>query len=123
MDRDKKNTTRIRQPVHASGCIFIIALDWLWFLVELTGQFFSRGFWVSAAMVAAVFVTGFVPVMLIQRLMSHDQWGRSLLKGALMGIALCIPYPVVGTFVGVILLATLRFSWKTQSEEPDQEAT
>ena len=92
-------------------------------MVELVGPFASRGFWASVAIVAAVFVTGFVPVMLIQRLMSHDQWGRSLLKGALMGIALCIPYPVVGTFVGVILLATLRFSWKTQSEEPDQEAT
>ena len=123
MDKGKKKSNRIRQPVHASGCIFIIALDWLWFLVELAGPFTSRGFWASTAIVAAVFVTGFVPVMLIQRLMTHDEWGRSFVKGALMGIALCIPYPVVGTFVGVILLATVRFSWKKQSEEPDQEAS
>ena len=71
-------------------------------------------------MVAAVFVTGFVPVMLIQRLMTQDKWGKAFVKGALMGIAVCIPYPVVGTFVGVILLATVRFSLKIQDEEPDQ---
>jgi hypothetical protein len=123
MDKGKKETKRIRQPVHPAGCILIIALDWLWFLVELAGPFASRGFLVSAAIVAAVFVTGFVPVMLIQRFMTQDEWGRSFVKGALMGIALCIPYPVVGTFVGVILLATVRFSLKIQNGEPDQEAT
>ena len=120
MDEDKKTTKRIRQPVHASACIYIIALDWLWFLVELPGTFTSRGFWASVAIIAAEFVTGFVPVVLIQRLMSHDEWGRSFFKGALMGIALCIPYPVVGTFVGVILLATARFSLKIQDEEPEE---
>jgi hypothetical protein len=120
MDKGKKKTNRVRQPIHPSGCILIIALDWLWFMVELAGPFGSRGFWASAAIVAAVFVTGFVPVMLIQRLMTHDEWGKSFVKGALMGIALCIPYPVVGTFVGVILLATVRFSLKIQDEEPDE---
>ena len=120
MDKGKKKTNRIRQPIHASGCIFIIALDWLWFLVELAEPFFSRGFWASVAILAAIFVTGFVPVMLIQRLMAQDEWGKSFIKGALMGIALCIPYPVVGTFVGVILLATVRFSLKIQNGEPDE---
>jgi hypothetical protein len=120
MDKGKKKTNRVRQPIHASACIYIIALDWLWFMVELAGPFASRGFWASVAIVTAVFVTGFVPVMLIQRLMTQDEWGKSFVKGALMGIALCIPYPVVGTFVGVILLATVRFSLKIQDEEPDK---
>jgi len=120
MDKGNKETQRVRQPIHASACIYIIALDWLWFMVELAGPLASRGFWPSAALVAAVFVTGFVPVTLIQRLMTHDEWAQSFVKGALMGIALCIPYPVVGTFVGVILLATVRFSLKIQDEEPDE---
>ena len=120
MHKDRKETNTLRQPVHTSGCIYIIALDWLWFMVELAGPFASRGFWTSVAIVAAVFVTGLVPVMLIQRLMAQDEWGKSFLKGALMGIALCIPYPVVGTFVGVILLATVRFSLKIQNEGPDE---
>jgi hypothetical protein len=120
MDNHSKKSDRIRQPVHPSGCIYIIALDWLWFMVELAGPFASRGFWATIAMVAAEFVTGFVPVMLIQRLMAQDEWGKSFLKGALMGIAVCIPYPVVGTFVGVILLATVRFSLKIQNGGPDE---
>jgi len=121
MDRDKKNTTRIRQTVQPSGCILIIVLDWLWFLVELAKPFASREFWVSALIVVALFIMGMVPVMLIQRIMADDEWAMSFVKGALMGIALCIPYPVVGTFVGVILLATVRFSLKIQNGEPDDE--
>jgi len=120
MDKRKKKTKALRQPVHAAACVYIIVVDWLWFMVELAGPFASRGFWASAALVAAVFVSGFVPVMLIQGLMTQDEWGKSFVKGALMGIALCIPYPVVGTFVGVILLATVRFSLKIQDEESDE---
>ena len=120
MDKGKKKTNRVRQPIHASACILIIVLDWLWFMVELVGPFASRGFWALVATAATVFVTGFVPVTLIQRLMTQDEWGKSSVKGALMGIALCIPYPVVGTFAGVILLATVRFSLKMQNGEPDE---
>ncbi len=120
MDKGKKKTKRVWQQVHASGCIFIIVLDWLWFLVELAGPFASRGFWASVLIVVALFIMGMVPVMLIQRIMADDEWTTSFVKGALLGIALCIPYPVVGTFVGVILLATVRFSLKIQDEEPDE---
>ena len=120
MDKGKKKTKSVWQQVHASGCIFIIVLDWLWFLLELAGPFASRGFWGSVLIVVGLFIMGMVPVMLIQRIMTDDEWATSFVKGALMGIALCIPYPVVGTFVGVILLATVRFSLKIQDGEPDE---
>jgi uncharacterized membrane-anchored protein YitT (DUF2179 family) len=117
---DKNRSIKSRPPVHPLGCLLTIVLDWLWFLVELVNPLNIERPLTLLMMIAGVFITCFVPVSIIQRLGTHDPWRTCIFKGLLMGIAAAVPYPVVGTFAGVILLATVRFSLKLQSEEPDE---
>jgi hypothetical protein len=110
-------SSRSRPPIHYMGCVATIILDWVWFLAELL-QSFSVAQWPRiVGIIAGVFITCFIAVAVVQRFTAHDSWGSSLLKGSIMGAAAGIPYPVVGTFVGVVLLATARIYWRTPTEE------
>ena len=99
------------------GCVATIVLDWVWFLAELL-QSFSAAQWPGiVGIIAGVFITCLIAVAVVQRYAAHNSWRSSLLKGSIMGFAAGVPYPVVGTFVGVVLLATARIYWKAPSEE------
>ena len=102
------------------GCLVTIIVDWLWFPVELIKPLTIERPLTLLTMIAGMFITCFIPVSIIQRLGTHDPWRACVFKGLLMGIAVAVPYPAVGTFAGVILLATVRFSLRLQSEEPDE---
>ena len=117
---DKNRNIKSRPPVHPLGCLLTIILDWLWFLVELVKPLTIERPLTLLTMIAGMFITCFIPVSIIQRLGTHDPWRACVFKGLLMGIAVAVPYPAVGTFAGVILLATVRFSLRLQSEEPDE---
>ncbi|MBE9521869.1 MAG: hypothetical protein IME95_01620 [Proteobacteria bacterium] len=117
---DKRRNIKSKPPVHPSACFLTIVLDWLWFLVELVKPLTIERPLTLLMIVSGAFITCFIPVSLIQRLGTHNPWKSSISKGLLMGIAVAVPYPVVGTFVGVILLATARFSLRIQSDEPDE---
>ena len=109
---DDKTVARQKTLVQPSSCFVTIALDWLCFLAELVYPFTLERPLVVAGIIGAVFIACFGSVTLIQRLLGDDGWNTSLLKGFFLGIAAAVPYPVVGTFVGVILLATVRFRLK-----------
>jgi Na+-translocating ferredoxin:NAD+ oxidoreductase RnfE subunit len=70
----------------------------------------------SIGIIAGVFITCFIAVAAVQRYAARNRWRSSLLKGAVMGLTACVPYPVVGTFVGVLLPATARIYRRTPSE-------
>jgi glucose-6-phosphate-specific signal transduction histidine kinase len=118
---DTQGSSKPRPPIHYLSCILTIILDWIWFLAELMESFSMESVPRILVIIAGVFITCFIAVAIVQRYWAHDRWKGSLLKGAIMGLAACVPYPVVGTFVGVVLLATARIYWKTPSEEEEGE--
>jgi hypothetical protein len=109
-----------RPPIHYLSCILTIILDWIWFPAELTQSYSMEGLPGALGIIAGVFITTFLAVAAVQRYWARDRWKSSLSKGAIMGLAASVPYPVVGTFVGVVLLATARIHWRTPSEEEDE---
>jgi hypothetical protein len=118
---DETKLQKQRPPIHYIGCVLTIILDWVWFLVELTQPFSVQNLPRILGIIAGVFITCFFAVAVVQRYRAQDSWRSSLLKGSIMGLAACVPYPVVGTFVGVVLLATARIYWRAPSEEGRSE--
>jgi len=114
---DSQKAPKPRPPIHYIGCVSTIILDWVWFLAELMHSFSIESLPSILGIIAGVFITCFLAVAVVQRYRAHDGWKGSLLKGSFMGLAACVPYPVVGTFVGVVLLATARIYWRAPSEE------
>ncbi|MBW2309883.1 MAG: hypothetical protein JRF35_02255 [Deltaproteobacteria bacterium] len=118
---DETKPAKPRPPIHYIACVLTIVLDWAWFLAELIQSFSIENLPRILGIIAGVFITCFVAVVVVQRYTAHESWRSSLLKGSIMGLAACVPYPVVGTFVGVVLLATARIYWKAPSEEEQNE--
>jgi F0F1-type ATP synthase membrane subunit c/vacuolar-type H+-ATPase subunit K len=114
---DTQKTTKRRPPIHHFGSILTIILDWLWFVVELLEPLSIERPLVILAIIGGSFITGLIGVSVLQRYSAHDGWRNSIFKGLVMGLAVAVPYPVVGTFVGVILLGTARIYWKAPSEQ------
>ena len=99
---------RIRSPqppLHLLSSIVTIALDWVWFLVELP------------ATVSLAFLPSLLPLSLllglvtlgavtfVQHYLADEPWGNAVAKGVVMGIVAGVPYPVFGTVVGAPLAA------------------
>lgn len=118
---DTRESSKSRPPIHYLSCILTIVLDWIGFLAELTHSFSMESLPGFLGIIAGVFITCFLAVAVVQRYWARDRWKSSLSKGAIMGLAAGVPYPVVGTFVGVVLLATARIHWKTPSEGEEDE--
>jgi hypothetical protein len=114
---DAREVLKPKPPIHYAGCALTIILDWVWFLAELIQSFSIVNLPRILGIIAGVFITTSFAVAVVQRHAAHDSWGGSLVKGSIMGLAACVPYPVVGTFVGVVLLATARIYWRAPSEE------
>ena len=81
-------------PVSPLSAFITIVLDQLWSKFAITGPL----------PIVILFSTCFVSVLLIQRFISHDDWGSSVAKGVVMGIVAGVPYSVIGTFFGIVLL-------------------
>lgn len=82
-------------PVSPLSAFITIVIDQLWSKFEITALL---------PIILLTFATCFVSVLLIQRFISHDDWGSSVAKGVVMGIVAGVPYSVIGTFFGIVLL-------------------
>lgn len=86
-------------PVHPLAALVTIALDGVFGVIEIVDPllllFTSLG----------VGVLGFTATTFVQRFLAKDEWGAAIAKGMVMGILAGVPYPVVGTAIGVPLLA------------------
>jgi len=118
---ETQESPKPRPPIHYLSCILTIVLDWIWFLPELMQSFSMESLPGMLGIIAGVFITCFLAVAAVQRYSARDRWRSSFSKGAIMGLAACVPYPVVGTFVGVVLLATARIYWRTPSKMEKDE--
>jgi hypothetical protein len=86
-------------PIHPLAALVTIVLDSFFGFFEIVDPllllFTSLG----------LGVLGFLSTTFTQRFLSGDSWGAAVAKGISMGIVAGIPFPVMGTAVGVPLLA------------------
>ena len=85
-------------PVHALSALVLVAVDSLWIPAE-----FLPPIWIIA--IPACFVATFVPTFLIQKHLKRDSTGRALTFATLLAVLAAVPTPVMGTPVGLGLLA------------------
>ncbi len=92
-------------PLHILAALATVALDWVWFLVELPATV-SLAFLPTLVPLALVLgLLDVAVVTLVQRFLAGESWGRAAAKGLAMGIIAGVPYPVFGTIIGVPLAA------------------
>ena len=85
-------------PIHPLSALVLVAVDSLWIPAE-----FLPPIWIIA--VPACFVATFVPTFLIQKYLKHDNTGRALAFASVLAVLAAVPTPVMGTPVGLGLLA------------------
>ncbi len=86
-------------PIHALAALAAIVLDGVFGVVEIVNP-------LSLVLTSlGLGALGFLSTTFVQRFLARDAWGESVAKGLVMGIVAGVPYPVVGTAIGVPLLA------------------
>ena len=85
-------------PVHPLAALVLIGVDNLWNLAD----------WMVVDWVITIplsFAMVFLPVLVIQRWVRRDGWGRAGLLALVLGTIAAIPTSIFGSPVGVALLA------------------
>jgi Na+-driven multidrug efflux pump len=86
-------------PIHPLSALATIVLDNIFGVFEFVDP-------LSLVITSiTVGVLGTVTTMLVQHYVAKEEWGSSVAKGLVMGILAGVPFQVVGTVVGVPLLA------------------
>ena len=89
-------------PVHPLSSLVTIAVDLLWAPFEAAATLVAL--YALIPLILTCGATCFVSVMLIQRYVDHDTWKAAIAKAGAMGIVAGVPYAVVGTVAGGLLL-------------------
>ena len=90
-------------PLHILSALATIALDWIWFAIELPATI-SLAFLPSLIpLTLGLGLLNCVAVCLVQHFLANEAWGKAIAKGLVMGIVAGVPYPVFGTVIGVPL--------------------
>ncbi len=84
-------------PVHPLAAALLIFVDNLWNLADwaVVDWFIT---------IPLSFLSVFAPVVLIQRFLHRDGWGKSLAKGLFLGVLAGVPTSITGTPIGLALL-------------------
>lgn len=86
-------------PVHPLAALATIVLDNVFGVVEFLDPLAMLFTSLTVGTIGAVATT------LVQHYLAKEDWGPSVAKGMVMGILAGVPFQVVGTAVGVPLLA------------------
>jgi len=101
-------------PIHPLAALITIVLDNFFGVFEIIDPLLLL---LSSLIIGVV---GAVTTTLIQRYLAKDEWGSSVAKGVAMGVVAGVPFQVVGTAVGVPLLAWAGLhQWVTRPLLPD----
>lgn len=92
-------------PVHYLSAMVILALDWIWSLLEGLVTLSFVGMIALPLLSFIIAVAGFTAVYSIQYFVAGDRGGEAFAKGIALGILAAVPFPVMGTAIGVPLLA------------------
>lgn len=90
-------------PLHVLSSITTMALDWVWFMVELPATLSIALLPGLLPLSLALGALNLTAVTLIQHFLEKETWGIALAKGVAMGIIAGVPYPVFGTAIGAPL--------------------
>jgi hypothetical protein len=85
-------------PIHALSALILAAVDSLWAIFA-----WEPPFWIVA--IPLCFLAVFIPSFLIQKYLKQDGNGRAVTFATLLAVLAAIPIPIMGTAVGVSLLA------------------
>ena len=100
-------------PIHPLAALITIVLDNFFGVFEIIDPLLLL---LSSLIIGVV---GAVTTTLIQRYLAKDEWGSSVAKGVAMGVVAGVPFQVVGTAVGVPLLAWAGLhQWVTRPPLP-----
>jgi hypothetical protein len=92
-------------PVHFLSAIAIIALDMIWSAFEIGSTVTICGLLFLPALSASVFVVALLTVLAVQLFIARDQVGPAIAKAMVLAVLAAVPFPIMGTAVGVPLLA------------------
>jgi hypothetical protein len=107
-------TQEKRTFLHPYAGLAILGLDWLLF----SGNVATAG--VSTLLISFIgFAGAGVITTAIQRRV-RDSWPRSLAKGLLGAVAVAVPFPILGTFTGGLVLAASGLDFLKKSGEADE---
>jgi hypothetical protein len=90
-------------PVHPLSALATIALDLIWTVIEIPVTLSVVGLSALLPLCLTLGLICSLAVSLIQRFVARDAWGASVAKGFVMGIFAGVPYPVMGTAIGILL--------------------
>lgn len=96
--QDEPRAGSAKGPVHPLSAILLMAVDNLWMLAD-----WSAMAWLFT--IPLSFVTVAVPTFLIQKLVQKDSFTRAAGLSFLLGTIAAIPTSILGTPVGLALLA------------------
>lgn len=97
--------------IHPISSFVTIVMDWMWFGIEAGAIASVLGIAGLPLIIILAGVTCLIAVALIQYFVADDEIGPAIAKGFAMGVAVGVPFPVVGTGIGA---ATLGWSWYKQ---------
>jgi hypothetical protein len=110
-----KKTTVPEPPVHLLSTIVTLVLDYMWAVPEF-GILALRSSRITAPvmiiLMLALGVICFFAVFLVQYFVAHDTFGPAFAKAFVMSVVAAVPYPVISTVIGIVLLgwAGVHFS-------------
>lgn len=87
-----------RGLIHPLAAVVLVVVDSLWTLAD----------WAAVLWLVTIplsFVAVAFPTLLIQKFLNHDSLLRSLAVSAFLGVLAAVPTPIMGTSVGVFVLA------------------
>jgi hypothetical protein len=85
---------------HPVTGMLVLGLDWAMF----GGTAATMGL-AMFLMCGVGFLTGFSGTAIVQKMLGKDSWRVSLIKGAVAGLVVGVPFPVAGTTLGGLILA------------------
>jgi len=91
-------------PIHPLSAFVTIVIDGLWGVLEIGETISIAALPALLPTMVAAALTGLIAVSLVQHFVAHENWGPSIAKGFVMGITAGVPYAVVGTILGGVLL-------------------
>ncbi len=102
-------------PIHPLAALATIVLDNVFGVFEIVDPL---AILFTSLLVGTI---GTVTTMLVQRYLAKEEWGPSVAKGLVMGVLAGVPFQVVGTAVGVPLLAWAGLhQWIKLPKSPDK---
>jgi len=91
-------------PVHYLSAMAIIALDMIWGFMESGVTLTGIGILMLPILSVLVGGFAFLAVAFTQYFIARDRLGASIAKGLALGVLAGVPFPVMGTAVGGVLL-------------------